>query len=187
MANGTLTDQTRAIVRDNVNTLYGLVASRPALLVTDSKEVTYACDVDVGITTPYPNGKNQQVNALFGVPGTRNYQIDDSLTIGTILRNVIIANNNSALLYADVGNPVIVSRTGTGQWQVTGFAAEMPGTRTRIPVDLKAKSIGPGVSLGVSIRPLTLGELATLGGGFGICPLGASGVFIGGVFQRLVI
>ena len=134
-SSSTLTDLTKAIVRDNVNTLYGIVASTPALLVTDSKEVTYACDVDVGITTPYPNGTNQQINDLLDVPGVPNYQIDDSITIGTILRNVIISNNNSALLYAQPGNPVTVTKTGQGQWQVSGFAAEMPGTRTRIRVD----------------------------------------------------
>lgn len=183
---GVLTDLTNAMVNNNVTQMYGIVVSSPALLVTDSKEITYACDVDVGITTPYPNGTNQQINDLGQVPGVPNYQVDDSLTVGTILRNVIISNNNSALLYAAPGNPVIVTKTGTGQWQISGFATEMPGTRTRIQVDLKTKTIGGIVSLGLTIRPLTFGELALYGGGFGLCPLGASAMFVGSVFKGLV-
>ena len=184
---GVLTDLTNAIVKSNVTQMQGIVTRPPSLLVSDGTNSTYACDVDVGLSQPYPNGHNQTYDDLTGVPGTPNYLVDQSLTIGTILRNVTIANNNQALLYAAVGNPVIVQRSASGEWQVTGFASQMPGTRMRYPVDLSTMSLGAPINTSVSGRLLTLGEIGIYDGGFGSCPFGASAVFRGGVLTEVVV
>jgi hypothetical protein len=158
--------------------------TRPALLVGDGKNLIYACDVNVGI--PSASGRiDQQIKDLFGVPGTRHYNFSDSLTVGTILRKVPIAPNNQQLRYADVGNSVTLTRTSSGQWQVTGFSIELPGTRTRYPVNLDTGEIGTVEDLSLRARPLTLGELATLGPGFGSTAFGATGIFLAGKLQEI--
>lgn len=179
-----LTDQTKTLITGNPTVLYGKVVTRPALLVTDGQNQIYACDVDIGVTDP-TGLIDQTQKYLGGVPGSSSFATGDDLVYGTILHNVSIARNNQSLLYADVGNPVVLQRDGSGQWQVTGFGTEMPGTRVRIAVDLGDLTIGSITDLSIVARPLQLGELATYGGGFGLCPLGAVGLFVGGQFKGL--
>jgi hypothetical protein len=181
-----LTDLTKAMIVGNPNVLYGKVMSRPALLVTDGKNTVYACDVDCGITDP-TGLIDQSQKYLGGIPGSLPdpYQSGDDLVYGTILRNVPIARNNDSLLYADVGNPVILQRDGSGQWQIVGFGQEMTGTRTRIAVDLGDLTIGSITDFSIDARPLTYAELGTIGGGYGTCPYGAIGIFVGGRLKEI--
>lgn len=183
-AGGVLTDLTNAVVRSRAKRLQGNVVTRPYLQTGDGKNQIYACDVNVGLGEISP-GYNQEHLQLLGIPGTYHYNANDSLTIGTILRSVPVASNNGSLRYADVGNAVILERTSSGQWQVTGFATEMPGTRIRYAISIKNGTIGAATDLSVSSRRLTLGELSTLGPGFGYTPFGATGMFIGSKLQEI--
>ena len=186
-----LTDLTQAMIVGNPNVLYGKVVSRPALLVTDGKNTVWACDVDINATDP-TGLIDQSEKYLGGIPQppddpyyTPPYQSGDDLIYGTILRNVPIARNNDSLLYADVGNPVILQRDGSGQWQIVGFGPEMTGTRVRIAVDLGNLTIGSITDLSIDARVLTLQEIGEYGGGFGVCPLGAVGIFVGGQLMEI--
>jgi hypothetical protein len=183
-AGGVLTDLTNAIVKSRATVLQGTVVTRPYLQTGDGKNQIYVCDVNCtpGLVSP---GYNQDQLQLLGIPGTKGFTVNDTLTTGTILRSVPVAANNGNLRYADVGNAVVLHRTANGQWQVTGFGTEMPGTRIRYAVNLNSGTIGPVVDLSVSSRLLTLGELSTAGPGFGYTPLGATGLFIAGVLQEI--
>jgi len=181
----TLTDLTNAIVKSSATKLYGTVLTRPAILVTDGKNVTYACDVQIG-QYDVTGQINQTSTDLLGVPGSSSWTLAQLLTVGSILRNVPIARNNYELIYADVGNAVELTRDASGQWTVTGFALEQPGTFTLVEVDLGNMTIGPITDLSIQGRVLTLGELGTLiAGGWGLVPFGASGLFVGGVLQQI--
>jgi hypothetical protein len=183
-SSGVLTDLTNALIIKNHNYLMGTIASAPALILSDGANLTYCCDVNV--SNYDSSGRvNQYKREILGIPGSWGYQTADSTTYGTILRNVPLATNNNNLIYADIGTAVIVQRSQSGQWQVTGFAEEQAGTYTMTPVDLGTMTIGPTQDFTVSTRLLTLSELAIYGGGFGVIPLGASARFIGGVFQGL--
>lgn len=183
-ASGTLTDLTTALIRSRTTIIDGIVTSAPKLLATDGNNTEYVCDVNVGVMTA--DGRvNQTQLDLIGVPGGYEFQLPDTISYGTILRNVPIAANNQSLLYAAIGNPVELTRTSTGAWQVSGFSIQMPGTQTRYPVDLKTMTIGTVINATISGRMLTLGEIGEYGGGFGVCPLGASGLFVGGVLKEV--
>lgn len=184
-SSGVLTDLTTAVLRDRgEKILDGIVVSRPALKVTDGNAAMWACDVNVGIMTA--DGRANQTQLLLtGVPGSNQWSLQSILTTGTIMRNVPLAANNAQLRYADVGNAVKLQPTSTGQWQVTGFSVKLPGTQVRIPVNVKQMTIGDAVDYSVSGRPLTLQEIGEYGGGFGVCPLGASGLFVAGVLQEV--
>lgn len=145
--------------------LEGKVLSRPVLLVTDGQSATWCCDVDVGQKT---------------------YQTDTGEEVAAPLRNVPIAAGTREISYADVGAAVTVRRSASGRFEVVGFSKRAPGTYTRVPVTIPAPTIGPvpyvlgaAVSAGLSARPLTYGELATLAGGYGTAPYGATGVWRG--------
>lgn len=179
-----LTDLASAAVKRGVKTLYGTVYSRPALLVTDGINLTYACDVEIGALDP--TGRiDQYKRSLTGLPGQGSWNLDSSLTINTILHNVLIARGNRDLIYADIGNPVTLSRNASGQWEVTGFSIEQPGTWTLVPVHIGSNTLGPILDASVTSRRLTLEELGTWKP-FGQIPLGASAIFVGGVLVRIV-
>lgn len=198
-----LTDLAAAQVRRGVKTLYGKTLSRPSLLVSDGVSAIYACDVEIGPVDPtglisqYNEQKKHgqiKVNRdgttvpgdLSGLPGQEGWTLDDVLRVNTILHNVTIARANADLLYADVGSPVTLTRSASGQWQVTGFSQEMPGTYNLVPVDLSTMEIGSVLDMSLDTRLLTWGEMGTLEG-FGSLPLGASGIFSGGgVLIRIV-
>lgn len=174
---GVLTDLAEARVKKGVRRLFGKVLTRPALLVSDGVSLTYACDIDIGITDP--SGTIDQLqDSLGGLPGQDDWTLEESRTINNILRNVVIARNNADLIYADVGAAVVVERTHNGHWQVTGFSIEQPGTYTLVPVSIGNNTIGTIVDLTIEGRLLTLGELGTFAP-FGTLPFGATGIFIG--------
>jgi len=179
-----LTDLAAAEVKRGVKTLYGKVLTRPALLVSDGINLVYACDVDIGATDP--TGRiDQYKDDLTGLPGQDDWTLQDTLTVNTILHNVTIARNNADLIYADVGAPVTLSRSMSGQWEITGFSMEQPGTYTLVPVNLGDMTIGTVIDLSIDGRLLTLGELGTMAP-FGTLPFGASGIFIGGILRQIV-
>ncbi|SRR6266536_1531952 len=167
MSESILTYLTSAKIRDEVRTIEGEVLTRPALLATDGASLTWACDVKVA-------------------------GYDDPL------RTVPIAMGNRDLVYADAGQAVTLSRNPGGAWEIIGFAKRKPGRRVRVPVaigwddsaggDLGGNltiTTGTPVDLTLSARALTLGELMTLGGGFGVAPLGVTAIFRAGVLIEL--
>lgn len=145
-----LTYLTTAAVRDGATELDGKTLSRPALRVSDGVNLTYCVDVDIGEKAFDPNTGDE---------------------ITAPLRNVALASGVQELVYADVGAAVRVRRSVSGLWEVIGFSKRAPGTYTRVPVALARPSIGmpsytvgTPVSIGLSARMLTYGELATYGG-----------------------
>jgi hypothetical protein len=129
------------------------------------------------------------ITAVPGSPPTTNTVVTkDATSTGgqgtTILRNVPIARNNRDLIFSDAGSAVTLRRTNNGQYQVVGLSNELPGTYTVFSVDLGTFAFGPVRDLTTSARALTLGELATFGS-FGTIPLGATGIFVGGVLQEI--
>jgi hypothetical protein len=189
-----LTDLASAEVKRKANRLYGEVLTRPAILVSDGINESYACDVHIGPTDPtgqirqYVDKKNHSTY-LTGLPTQRpeDWQLDDSLPghVDTTLRNVLIARNNADLIYADVGSPVVCERTESGNWQITGFSIERPGTHMLYPVDLGDMSIGTVIDLSIDTRLLTLAEMGELRP-FGVIPFGASAIFEGGELRSIV-
>lgn len=162
-------------------TIEGKTLTRPTLTYTDGINVSYAVDVDIG----------------------REGVINANGDIGMLpLYNVPIASGQHEIIYADVGSPVMLSRSATGQWQVVGFSKTMPNTYTIVPVtvpqyclsiplenppgvpQLHPPVLGDPVSIGQEIRALTYEELSTYGT-YGTSPYGAVGVFIGGVFTTM--
>lgn len=104
-------------------------------------------------------------------------------SLNETLRNVPLARANADLMYADVGNPVRLRRSVSGQYEVVGFSKEMPGTYTRLPVDIDDFSFGLVEDLTVQARPLTYDELGTYG--YGIVPYGGIAYFKGGLLQGI--
>lgn len=186
---GVLTDIAQAQVKRGVRRLYGTILTRPALRVSDGITEVYACDVDIGQTDPTGRvrqfgNKDEDDDLLTGLPGQDSFDLNASLMIDTTLHDVVIARNNQDLIYADIGNAVVLDRSENGQWQITGFSFEKPGTYTLIPVNLGAGTIGTIVDLSIDTHLLTFGELGTLKP-FGVIPFGASAIFRGGVLQRI--
>ena len=96
-----------------------------------------------------------------------------------------IAPGNLAIVYAGVGCAVTLTKGISGQYQITGFAAKMPGTYTRFAVDPGSAVFGTAVDLSIVVFIIPLDQLQFYGGGFGIIPLNASAVFQGGVLLRI--
>ena len=104
--------------------------------------------------------------------------------LSEVLRNVPISRANADVMYADVGNAVRLRRSVNGQYEVVGFSKELPGTYTRIAIDIEDYSFGVIEDLSIQVRPLAYDELATYGG-YGVLPYGAIVKFIGGVVQEV--
>ncbi len=179
-----LTDVTSVVIKENVKTIYGKTLTQPRLMVSDGISTTYACDVDIAQYDP-TNRIDQYYFDTRGLPHQPGWKLEDSLTIGTVLHNVSVARGNANLIYANIGSPVRLDRNESGQWQITGFSIEQPGTYLLIPVDLGDMTIGPIIDLSIDGRLLTLGELGTLAP-FGTIVFGASGIFVGGTLIRIV-
>ena len=169
---GVVTDITQNIVTNKNAQIQGKILSRPALLVTDGTNTVYACDVDIGLQPP------QGFDAM-GNPITTG-----GVGLDAILRNVQIARGNRDLIYADAGSAVILQRTESGFYQIIGFSSEMPGTYTRVIVNISDFTYGSTQDLTPIARPLTYLELSIYGQ-YGIIPYGAIGLFIGGVLQEI--
>lgn len=167
----TLSWLTNALITDSRAELDGKVLTRPALLVTDGIAVIYAVDVDVGIndTTGYD----------------QTLDLTNANILGSVLHNVPIARGNDALRYADVGAAVRLRRSTSGRYEVVGFSLQMPGTNIRVPVNLDDLSFGQIEDRTLTSRAFTLGELADYGGGFGLIPFGAIGIFRGTTLIRI--
>jgi hypothetical protein len=193
-----LTDMASAEVKRHVKTLYGLTLTRPTLIVSDGLNTQYACDVHIGETDPTGRIKqyimendedfDPEDSLVTGIPGQpkEDWQLDDSLPghVDLTLHNVLISRNNADLLYADVGSPVVCSRAETGQWMITGFSAERPGTHTLYPVNLGTMSIGTIIDLSIETRLLSLADMGEMAP-FGDLPFGASAIYEGGEFLRV--
>jgi hypothetical protein len=199
------TDAASAEVRRNAKTLYGKIMTRPLLMVSDGINAVFGADVNIGPTDPTGliNQYNKQkkdgnvdgdfgeyrANYLVGLPGQAPewWNLEDSLPghVNTVMHNVPIARGNADLIYAEVGNAVRLDRDAVGQWHITGFSQEMPGTHTLVPVDLGDMTIGTVLDLSIDTALLTLAEIGELKP-FGIIPFGASAIYIGGILERIV-
>lgn len=190
-----LTDLAQAEIKRTTTRLFGLTLTRPLPMVSDGLNITYACDVHIGPTDPtgqiqqYIDKKNGKATLITGLPGQppEDWQLDDSLPghVDTTMRNVPIARNNVDLLYSDVGSPVVCERSESGQWQITGFSMERPGTHTLWPVDLGDMTLGPIMDMSIETRLLTFAEIGELEP-FGVLPFGASAIFEGGELKQIV-
>jgi hypothetical protein len=167
-----LTDLTQTQITETAQQIQGKVLTRPALLTTDGTGVVYVVDVDIGLQPPA------------GFDSLGNPITTAGAGLDAILRNVQIPRGNRDLIYAEAGNAVTLQRTKNGFYQIIGFSSEMPGTYTRIYVDLGDFTFGPAQDLSIVSRPLTFIELSIYGV-FGIIPFGAIGIFVGGVLQRI--
>jgi hypothetical protein len=163
-----LTYLVNAQIKDARLELNGKTISRPTLMVTDGTVQIYACDVDIGVKDP---SGNEQVTNL----------VDD---FNTVLYNVPIARAGYELIYADVGAAVRLRKSVSGQYQIVGYSDEMPGTYTRIPVNIQNFTIGLTQNLGLTARALTLEELHTFGG-FGTVAFGSIAVYQGSTLLRI--
>lgn len=161
---GLLTNLIDAVQRDGQTQLCGKTITRPTLNVTDGTNTTYCCDVDIGVVTP--QGVDQSLNL---------YQTQIN---GTILHNVPLARGNADLIYADVGAPVTLQRDASGRYTIIGFSKIMPGTNIRVAIDLDELTIGAIEDMTITVRPLTLAELASYPY-FGATPLGAIATYRG--------
>lgn len=199
-----LTDLASAEVKRNVLTLYGVTLSRPTLLMSDGINTGYVVEVNIGEFDP-TGSINQYIDkekkkkdgtfestSLTGLPGQppEDWQLDDSLPghVDTTMHNVPLARNNRDLIYADIGAPVVLTRSDSkAMWEVTGFSIEQPGTHNMYPVNLEDMIIGTVIDLTVSTKLLTLAEFGELPpGGFGTLPLGASAIYKGGQLIKVV-
>jgi hypothetical protein len=199
-----LTDLASAEVKRRVKKLYGMTLTRPTILISDGLNENYACDVHIGPTDPtgqikqYLNDKKKDDedpsdDIVTGIPGQppEYWQLDDSLPghVDLTLHNVAISRNNRDLIYADVGSPVICERTENGNWEITGFAMERPGTHMLYPVNLGDMTIGETMDLSIETRLLTLAEMGEEHPEtypFGSLPFGASAIFEGGEVVQIV-
>jgi hypothetical protein len=148
--------------------------------------LTYLTQADIRDAAPEIEGKTLSRPALLYTDGSGStYAVDVDIGLEDPLRNVPIAAGNNQLVYAETGAAVVLRRTASGQYKVTGFAKEMPGTFIRVPVTIETLTLGPAENLSLSSRPLTLEELGLYAGGFGLCPFGAIAVFRGSTLIRI--
>lgn len=162
---GMTTNIAQAVVDSATRELDGKTLTRPTLLVSDVNAVMlYAVDVDVGQTRVDP------------------YTGDE---VSAILKNVVIANGDHSVLYADIGAAVRVRKSSSGRWEVSGFSQRQPGTYVRLPILIGEPGAlpievteYPATDVSLSTRQLTYGELVDFGG-YGLVPYGAYGVFRG--------
>lgn len=160
-----LTNIVEAGIRDHKDSVEGTIISRPTLLSTDGLNVTYACDVDIG-----QEGKNA-----------------NGSIINVYLKNVPVASNNRSLVYADIGQAVLLRKSDVGRWEIAGFSKTKPGTLIVIPVTLpdycsgySTPEIGDAVSIGIEVIAIPYGELSNFGD-YGDVPYGAVAVYENGV------
>lgn len=148
--------------------------------------LTYLTQAEIRKAADELDGKILTRPALLVTDGlSMIYAVDVDIGQENPLRNVPIARANRDLLYAETGAAVRLRRTESGRYEVSGFSQEAPGTYIRIPVHLETFVLGPAVDVTLTGRPLTYGELATIGGGYGVCPYGAIGIFRGGILQEI--
>lgn len=131
------------------------------------------------------NGKVLTRPALLSTDGNALiYVIDVDIGEDEMLRSVPVARANRDICYAEVGNPCRLRRTANGQWEVVGFSQEMPGTYTRIAINLTTLSYGPLEDVSLVARPLSYEELVAFGG-YGVVAYGTTAIFRGGVLLEL--
>lgn len=179
-----LTDFTDAQIRDAVEALDAEVLTPPSLVYTDGTALTYACDVKISTEDsrglrwwrPTPGHEGDDPPEDDGEALAR----DPVLSSGRVLYAVPIASANHDLIYAEPGSAVKLARNASGRMEIVGFSKRKPGTRKRVAVNLLTLAIVAEGDESLTSRRLTFGELATLGGGFGVAPFGAYGVWSGG-------
>lgn len=190
-----LTDLASARIKQTTQILYGTTMTRPLLILSEGLDTAWVVDVNIGELDPtgtinqYINEKNGKSGSIIGLPGQKpeDWQLDDSLpgAVDTTMHNVPLARNNTELIYADIGAPVVLTRAANqGGWQVSGFSIQQPGTHRLYPVDLGDMTIDTVIDLSFSSRLLNLAELGELQP-FGALPFGASAIFKGSTIIRV--
>lgn len=173
----TLSYLIQAKIDNSVRELDGQVMTPPQQLITDGRNSTYACNVNIGVVDMAGFDQNNYL--------TEVYSFENQNVLANILYNVPIANGANDLIYADVGSAVRLRKSPSGSFEIVGFSKQMPGKNVRMAVDLEAMSFGVIEDLTYTSRRLTLGELKDYGGGFGYIPLGATALFLGSTFIRV--
>jgi len=149
--------------------------------------LTYITQAEIRDAADELDGKILTRPALLVTDGANLiYAVDVDIGQKVPLKNVPIARANGDLLYADAGNACRLRRSASGQYEVVGFSKELPGTYTRIAVDLTDLALGPVEDITISARPLQYGELADFGG-YGMVPYGAVAIFRGSTLLELRI
>ncbi|RJR37193.1 MAG: hypothetical protein C4567_13140 [Deltaproteobacteria bacterium] len=127
----------------------GMIASPFYQFYADGKSWMWACDVDIGEEE--------------------------------VLRNVPVACNNREIIYAEQGKSVALRRMNNGKLCIAGLAKTSRGLGHVIYVKFEEDTyqIVGSAWTGKIVRPLTYGELGSLGpaGGYGALPYGAQGRF----------
>lgn len=149
--------------------------------------LTYITQAEIRDAANELNGKILTRPALLVTDGENLiYAVDVDIGQKAPLKNVPIARGNFDLLYADAGNACRVRRSASGQYEVVGFSKELPGTYTRIPIDLDYLTLGAVEDITISARPLTYGDIEDYGG-YGMVPYGAVAIFRGSTLLELRI
>ena len=161
-----------AVVAANVRELDGKAVTRPTLAVSGSAPgSTYVIDVDIGQTRVDPNTAE---------------------VVPAILVNVPVANGDQSVLYVEIGAPVRLRRSTSGDFEVVGFSKRAPGRYTRLPVligepgehPISVQEYAP-TDITISTRRLAYEELTTYGG-YGKVPYGAIGKFQAGNLVEVI-
>jgi len=143
------------VTESSSSEITGTIASEFYELYDDADGWIWACDVDLG---------------------------DED---GTVLSSVPVASSNRELIYAQEGSAVVLSKTLTGTYQITGLSKVVTGLTYYSYLTFEEDSVvisGTAVK-GYKYRALTLGEIGTLQpfGTFCLQPRGkftADGTFV---------
>ncbi len=220
MSDSVLAYLTQAEIRDSVRTLQGKMLTAPALVRPDGTNLSYAANVEIS-TEPADLAldlgsslvANPTQDQILHWAWTLGIEVPDNPTpdqmtdienairsrviLGDvqnrILYNVPVAQGNRDLIYANAGMAVTLTRSQAGTFEISGFATNRPGTRTRVAVHLGTVAPGdgspgtpptvlPGYDVTLNVHQLTLddmGDPAFAAAGWGSMPLGSYAVYRG--------
>lgn len=154
-----------AKIKERKDTIEGRTLTIPRPNLTDGLNTTYSVNVDIGVTNQ--RGVDQSPNLV-------NMK-------ETILYNVPLAAGSGDVRYADVGSPVTLKRSSSGQYEIVGFAKSMPGTYKRTPVDLDNLTIGIVENLTTTTVVIPYDQFP-LYGGYGVVAYGARLLYKGSTY-----
>jgi len=148
-------------------------------------------DIDRAKTTIEGKVASRPVLWLGDEAGNSIYVCNVDVGEDFLMHDVAIAQGNNDLRYAQIGQPVTLTRTAQ-RWTVSGFSKVMPGTRTEVGVTVPDFEFGlptytsdTPIDRTFYIRALNYGELSTLGDGYGYTAYGSMGRFEGGVLLEI--
>lgn len=142
--------------------LSAVLLTRPQLSSSGGSAMTYTADVRVETQGVTKDGQGVRVPMQ--------------------LKNVPIASGNRLLIYADIGQPVTLSRNPGGRYEIIGMYKRSVGhSRELIIVDLCAERIIEIIDDTTSSGPVTYGFFATRPDGYGSAAYGLLGTYHAGL------